>query len=62
MTIERLISALARLIHDNNLHATNREDTYGVLMRCGVFHDSDDEGYIVKLGDAIDQRIKELYP
>jgi hypothetical protein len=53
-----LIQVLATLIRDNNLHTTNREDTMGVLLRCGASWAMPDEkkrdAFIVALGIAID--------
>jgi hypothetical protein len=34
----RIIRAMAAMIKENELHKTNREDTVGILMRCGAFH------------------------
>lgn len=64
MTIsnEALVGALTRLIHANNLHTTNREDTIGVLLRAGVFYDlPDDNGKsLVETADAIDAFSEKL--
>lgn len=53
-----LVKALSMLIYDNGLHAQHREDTIGVLMRCGVFHaepvESNRDGFIADLATAID--------
>ena len=36
---ELLVKVIRRLFDGNNLKRLNREDTIGVLMRCGAFHD-----------------------
>ena len=58
----RLVGVLARLVRGNDLHATNREDTIGVLMRCGAFHEApdDSDAFVVALAEAIDAKIKDL--
>jgi hypothetical protein len=38
---EILVGVIARLIYENDLLKAHGEDTIGVLMKCGVFHDTD---------------------
>jgi hypothetical protein len=53
-----LTKVLAFVIYDSGLHTQHREDTIGVLMRCGAFHAEEVEaardGFIADLADAID--------
>lgn len=54
-----LVNAMARLIVDNQLHGQNREDTVGVLMRCGAFRaepeTSAQDKFVADLAAAIDE-------
>lgn len=50
-----LVGTLTRVIYCNGLHALNREDTIGVLMRCGAFHESQYEPFVADLASAIDE-------
>jgi hypothetical protein len=57
VTVDQLIGVLRRLICDNNLHARHGEDTIGVLMKCGAFHEApDNEAFVVDLATAIDRQ------
>lgn len=55
-----LVGVIARLLVVNNLHAVNREDTIGVLMRCGAFREDAREAFTTDLAAAIDARASEL--
>ena len=61
-----LVGALALIIYENRLHACHREDTIGVLMRCGVFlaEPSEDrrDGFIADLATAIDAFHRDQWP
>ena len=61
-TDEQLIGVLARLIQTNDLHRWNREDTIGILMRCGAFHEGgeDPDHFVVELARAINMKMTEL--
>lgn len=50
-----LVGTLTRVIYTNGLHERNREDTIGVLMRCGAFHESEYEPFVADLAAAIDE-------
>lgn len=55
MTVDQLIGVLARLIYDNRLRDVHREDTIGVLMKCGAFQVAPDhEPFVAELARAID--------
>lgn len=53
----KIIRAMAVMIKENELHKTNREDTVGILMRCGVFkHMTEQE--MVALSRQIDKELE----
>jgi len=53
----KIIRGMAALIKENELHKTNREDTVGILMRCGVFkHMTESE--MVALAKQIDKELE----
>ncbi len=58
---QQLVRVMARLIRDNDLHKRHGEDTIGILVKCGAFHENrGDEHFIVELAHAIDLETKEL--
>ncbi len=53
----KLVRVLSYLFRENALHEKHREDTIGVLLRCGAFHAEDDglqDGFVADLAAAID--------
>ena len=53
----RIIRAMAAMIKENDLHKTNREDTVGILMRCGAFHHMAERDMLA-LARAIDKELE----
>jgi hypothetical protein len=57
VTVEQLIGVLRRLIDDNRLRERHGEDTVGVLMKCGAFHEVralHGQAFVNELARAID--------
>ena len=52
-----LIRVIRRLFDPNKLQYLNREDTIGVMMRCGAFHEIPDEVELVNLCAEIDNAL-----
>jgi hypothetical protein len=50
----RLVGVLKRVLAENKLRELHGEDTIGVLMKCGAFHESQDESFVADLSRAID--------